>query len=71
MKSSKIIAIALAAAITVSPFAGIASTSVSASESSATIASKKADMKSQLADIVQQESEVSAKVAANQKSLRN
>lgn len=44
MKSSKIIAIALAAAITVSPFAGIASTSVSASESSATIASKKADM---------------------------
>lgn len=69
MKSSKIIAIALAAAITVSPFAGIASTSVSASESSATIASKKADMKSQLADIVQQESEVSAKVAANQKEF--
>ncbi|ATF26173.1 hypothetical protein EHX26_08260 [Brochothrix thermosphacta] len=69
LKSSKIIAIALAAAITVSPFAGIASTSVSASESSATIASKKADMKSQLADIVQQESEVSAKVAANQKEF--
>lgn len=69
MKSSKIIAIALAAAITVSPFAGIASTSVSASESSAKIASEKADMKSQLADIVQQESEVSAKVAANQKEF--
>lgn len=72
MKTSKIIAIALAAAITVSPFAGVvSSTNVSANESSAKIAANKDEMKSQLAQLVEEEQSVSAKIKADQATFKN
>lgn len=72
MKTSKIIAIALAAAITVSPFAGVvSSTNVSANESSAKIAANKAEMKTQLAQLVEEEQAVSAKLKADQATFKN
>lgn len=72
MKTSKIIAIALAAAITVSPFAGVvSSTNVSANESSAKIAANKAEMKTQLAELVEKEQTVTANIKADQATFKS